>query len=92
MDSPVEWLIAYLVAINLIALCMTAVDKVSARRGGRRVPERTLLWTAVLGGTPLMLLTMCVIRHKTRHPKFMVGLPILLVAQGVALVWVIKFF
>lgn len=92
MDTPVQWLFAYLIAVNLIAFGMTVLDKASAKRGGRRVPERTLLWIAVLGGTPGMLLTMCVIRHKTRHPKFMVGLPLLLVAQAVLLVLLIKFF
>lgn len=47
--------------------------------------ESTLLLIGVLGGSPAMLLTMRKIRHKTRHAKFMVGLPVILVLQAALL-------
>lgn len=87
MDIPLEWLGAYLAACNLVAFLMTVVDKSAARRGLRRIPERTLMLVAAVGGAPLMLATMRLIRHKTRHKKFMVGLPLFLVAQAGLLVW-----
>ena len=92
MQDWTDWLVAYMVAVNLLACGITALDKASARRGGHRVPERTLFLVAAMGGTPAMLLTMCTIHHKTRHPKFMVGLPLLLLAQMAVAVLVIKYF
>lgn len=47
----------------------------------RRVPEKNLLIISALGGSIAMLITMRVIRHKTQHAKFMVGIPAIIVAQ-----------
>jgi len=84
----------YLAAINLLAIALTAHDKRAAqqrkthpnesaiRRGSRRrVRESTLQFIAALGGSVAMLLTMRVIRHKTKHTKFMVGIPVIIAAQ-----------
>ncbi len=46
-----------------------------------RVPEKTLLIIAALGGSIAMLITMRTIRHKTQHMKFMIGIPAIIVAQ-----------
>jgi uncharacterized membrane protein YsdA (DUF1294 family) len=52
------------------------------------VPENTLFFIAFVGGAAAMLLTMLLVRHKTRHARFMVGLPLVLAVQVVALfVW-----
>lgn len=71
----------YLIAVNLFAVFITALDKSRAIRGKWRVSEAALLWTAALGGCPAMLLTMLAIRHKTRKKKFMIGLPVILALQ-----------
>ena len=76
-----EWLVLWIILINLVACLLTVVDKSRARRGGWRIPEATLFAVAALGGTPLMLFTMHRIRHKTRHRRFMWGLPLMLLAQ-----------
>jgi len=81
-------LFVYLAAISLVAVAITAHDKRAARRNKRRVPERTLLLIAALGGGIAMYVTMLLIRHKTRHAKFMVGLPVIILAQ-VALAFVL---
>jgi|GEM_PF-85755 len=52
----------------------------------RRVPEKTLLIIAALGGSVAMLITMRTIRHKTQHMKFMLGIPAIIVAQCVLIV------
>ncbi|MFO7173179.1 MAG: DUF1294 domain-containing protein [Bacillota bacterium] len=61
-------------------LCM-AWDKWQARRGGRRVPERTLLGLALLGGSPGVALGIVALRHKIRKPLFWLGVPALMVLQ-----------
>lgn len=72
----------YLLEINLVALILCAVDKVRAAAGKWRVPEGTLLLTAALGGSPALLLSMLLLRHKTRHKKFIFGVPAILLAQA----------
>ena len=81
-----EWIFA---AVSLSALGLTVYDKWAAKhRTKSRIPERTLLTVAGLGGSVAMLLIMLLIRHKTRHAKFMVGLPLMILAQ-IALILII---
>ncbi len=78
---------AYLGVISLLSAAIAIADKRFAKRAGRRrVPESTLLWYAVFGGAAAMLITMFCIRHKTRHVKFMLGLPLILFLQTAAAV------
>ncbi|MBQ3418036.1 MAG: DUF1294 domain-containing protein [Ruminococcus sp.] len=70
-------LIAYLILINLYALVITARDKINAKRHRHRIPEEHLIIVAAIGGAPLMYLTMIAIRHKTKKPVFMIGIPVL---------------
>ena len=82
----------YLAVISLVAVILTIHDKRAARRYRWRVRESTLLLIAVLGGTAAMLVTMLLIRHKTKHIKFMVGLPVIIALQlagAVALWWLL---
>lgn len=76
-----EWLFAWLAAVNAVAWLLTLLDKSRARRGGWRISEAALFTVAALGGAPLMLVTMRRIRHKTRHRRFMWGLPLIIAAQ-----------
>ena len=79
----------YLLEINVVALILCAVDKIRARTGKWRVPEGTLLLSAALGGAAGLLLTMLLLRHKTKHKKFILGVPAILLAQ-VALLLLLK--
>lgn len=83
-----KYLYIYLAVINIIALIVTVHDKKAAMNGKRRVREMTLMLIAALGGSPVMYLTMLAISHKTRKPKFMVGIPVIFVIElaGVLLV------
>ena len=74
-------LAVYLIIINLIAIVVTAHDKLAAIRQRRRVPEKTLMFISALGGAPAMYLTMLVIRHKTRKPLFMIGIPVIFLLE-----------
>ena len=73
--------LAYLAAMNLWGIVATVWDKRAAIRRARRIPERTLLRISALGGSAGMWLTMLLIRHKTRHPRFMAGIPVMLALQ-----------
>jgi len=71
----------YLAAISLLAVVLTLRDKRAAKKKKWRVHESTLLLIAALGGSVAMLLTMHIIRHKTKHSKFMVGIPVIIALQ-----------
>lgn len=75
---------AWLILISLISVIVTAADKVRAKKGADRVPEATLILLSVLGGSFAMLITMIIIRHKTKHPKFMIGMPVIILLQAIA--------
>ncbi len=84
-------LYVYIAAISLFAVIQTIFDKRRAVRGGWRVKESSLLLTAVLGGSVAMLLTMLLIRHKTRKKKFMLGIPVIIILQIAAAILVRRF-
>lgn len=86
MVIEMDWALAWLAATSLTALVATVWDKQSARRHGERVPERTLFLIAALGGALVMWLTMGLVRHKTLHRRFMLGLPAIVVLQATAVV------
>jgi len=69
---------AYLLLINALAFLLMLSDKISAKKKARRIPEATLLWIAALGGSLGATAGMYLCRHKTRKPKFSVGLPMLI--------------
>lgn len=62
--------LAWLAVANLAAWRAFALDKHASVRGKRRIPERTLLWHAALGGAPAMLVARRMLRHKTRKEPF----------------------
>lgn len=96
-------IIAYFAVISIVAVCATVKDKNIAKRNEplvkkygknykkleRRIPERTLLTIAALGGSAAMLITMKKIRHKTQHKKFMVGIPAIIAAQVIAIIGIV---
>lgn len=62
---------------SVISVILTVYDKLAAKNRKRRIPEKTLLLTAFSGGATAMFITMCIIRHKTKHMKFMISLPVM---------------
>ena len=81
MDTLTKGIIYYLIGINVLAFLLFGIDKWKARRDKWRIPEATLLLFAVLGGSIGALLGMRVFHHKTKHKKFLIGLPLILLAQ-----------
>ena len=77
-----KYALVYLAVISLVAVCVTIYDKIAAKHFTKhRTPEATLLALSALGGSIAMLLTMLLIRHKTKHAKFMVGIPVIIILQ-----------
>lgn len=82
---------AFVAVISLISVVITISDKRKAIKGKWRVPEATLLGFSALGGSIAMFLTMLAIRHKTKHLKFMVGIPIIMTLQAVGLFFLFRY-
>lgn len=74
-----KYLLIYLVIINALSFLLMLIDKQKARQQGWRIPEATLMRFAIAGGSLGALLGMYLFRHKTRHKKFAMGLPAILI-------------
>lgn len=83
-----NYFLLYLLLINAAAFVLMLADKVKARQNRWRIPERTLIGSALLGGSIGALLGMYTFRHKTRHLKFTLGVPAILIAQIALVVWI----
>ena len=81
-------LILYLILINLAAWGLMGADKYRARKHAWRIPERTLFVVALLGGSLGAILGMYLWHHKTKHWYFVIGMPLILVAQILVCVWI----
>lgn len=87
--SPGSLLLCYLALVNLWALGLMWFDKRrSKRKGARRVRERTLFLSALLGGSLGAVLGMWCFHHKTKHWYFAWGLPLILLVQLAAGIWI----
>ena len=84
--------IAYLAVISFISIIVCIYDKIISKKNKvqLRISERALLILSALGGSVAMLVTMLIIRHKTKHVKFMLGIPLIIVAQAAIVIAVIK--
>lgn len=87
MTVLIELLLLYLAAVNVLAFVLYGVDKFKARQGRWRISEATLLLLAAIGGALGAWVGMQLWRHKTQHPRFRYGVPLLLLAWLVLLTW-----
>lgn len=76
-----EVVISYLIVINILGFFIVLKDKNAARKHKWRTKEKTLFLLAFLGGSIGVFLGMQVFRHKTKHLKFIVGVPIIILFQ-----------
>ena len=77
------FIISYIVIVSIIGVIVTAKDKIRAINGGRRTPEMTLFMLSALGGSLMIFIMMLLIRHKTKHKRFMIGIPLIMIVQAV---------
>lgn len=86
-----KYLLYYLLLINALGLLLMLVDKQKAKHHRWRIPEATLMGCAALGGSVGSLAGMYLFRHKTKHRKFTIGIPVILVLQlAVAAYFLVK--
>ena len=83
-----KYFLLYLLLINAVAFVLMLVDKRKAIKNRWRIPERTLILSAALGGSIGALLGMYTFRHKTKHLSFTLGMPAILIAQVALAIWI----
>lgn len=71
----------YLLLVNIIAFVIMYIDKQKAIKNRWRISENTLVILAVLLGSPGILAGMYCFRHKTKHLKFIIGIPVIMIIQ-----------
>ena len=71
----------YLVVINVVTFFVYGIDKWRAKKSKWRIPESTLLWLTVCGGSIGAWLGMKTWHHKTLHKKFKYGVPAIIIFQ-----------
>ena len=76
-----QYLWYYLIAINALSLLLMQQDKQRAREKKWRIPEAVLLFFPLIGGSLGTVMGMMLFRHKTKHPLFSIGLPVILFIQ-----------
>ena len=87
-----EWLIGYLIIMNLTGLFAMAVDKSRAKQQKWRVPEKTLFLISLGGGALGTWAGMYIYRHKTKRWYFVVGMPLILIAEVILLAYIMRAF
>lgn len=84
-------LLIYLIIINIIAFALMGIDKQKAIKHKWRIPEKTLFLSAILLGSIGANAGMQIFRHKTKHLRFVIGMPLILILQIICLI-TIKFY
>lgn len=84
----IEFFIYYLLAINIIAFIIYGIDKWKAKKNRWRIPEKTLLLLAAIGGSIGSWVGMMIWRHKTKHLKFTIGVPLIFILQFALLIYI----
>ena len=79
-------MLLYLLIINAAAFILMLADKIKSKKNAWRIPEKILFLAAILGGSIGSLLGMFLLRHKTKHFSFLLGMPLILAVQVVTAV------
>ena len=88
---PEKILLIYIVSISIVSAIVCVYDKIISKKNRveLRIPEKVLLILSALGGSVAMLTAMLLVRHKTKHLKFMIGIPLIILVQAAAVVTII---
>ncbi len=82
-------ILVYLLFINVVTFIAFGVDKRKAKHNKWRIAEKTLLGLAAIGGSVGALLAMRMFHHKTKHKKFYIGVPVIILLQIVFVIWIL---
>lgn len=78
----------YMIVVNVLAFCLYGIDKRKAIMDKWRIPEATLLGVAFLGGSLGAWVGMQLFRHKTKHWKFKILVPLFFIMQVVGILYI----
>ena len=82
-------LIGYLILVNAVAFLLMLIDKYKAKKNKWRISEATLMGIAAIGGSLGAIGGMYTFRHKTKHLKFTLGVPAILILQIAAVLYLL---
>lgn len=83
-------ILIYLLIINLVGFFIMFIDKSRAVHKEWRIPEKTLMFVSLIGGSIGMFAGMHIFRHKTKHIKFTLGVPFIFIIELITAVYLIK--
>ncbi|MBQ5851560.1 MAG: DUF1294 domain-containing protein [Lachnospiraceae bacterium] len=83
-------ILGYIFFINIVGFSLMGIDKRKAIKKVWRIPESTLFIVALIGGSIGSIIGMNFFRHKTKHWYFVLGMPLILIAQIAAIIVLIK--
>lgn len=86
-----KYLLIYLCIINALSFLLMLIDKQKARKKRWRIRERTLLGVSAIGGSLGGLLGMYLLRHKTLHKRFSIGIPLMFILHIVLLALLLRY-
>lgn len=80
--------LGWLIVISAISIIVCVYDKIISKKNRveLRIPEKVLLILSALGGSLAMYITMQITHHKTKHKKFMIGIPVIMVVQIILII------
>ena len=87
---PLQMITTYLILVNAAGFLLMLSDKRRARHGAWRIPESTLMGVALAGGSIGAMAGMYLVRHKTRHPKFYIGIPAIMIFQICSIIFLTR--
>lgn len=67
------------------------IDKRKAQKNQWRIPENNLMLIGVIGGSIGIWLGMQKARHKTKHMKFVIGIPVIVILQMIGAIFLIYY-
>lgn len=82
----IRYFLIYLIIINILSVTLMYIDKKRAIKRKWRISEDTLILTSLLGGSIGALIGMYTFRHKTKHIKFKLGIPTILICQLILII------
>ena len=95
LPIPLFWLVffAYIALVSLCSIVVCIYDKKISKRNNvkLRIPEKSLFIWSAAGGSLVMFITMKLIRHKTKHLSFMIGIPVIFILQVALMYALIRF-
>lgn len=84
-------LLIYILFMNILGLAIMRYDKIKAQRFEWRISEKTIFIVALLLGGPGVLYGMYRFRHTTRHAKFVIGIPLIIILNVITIYYILKF-